>query len=115
MSKNPNGQVGDGSDVRPRSLNDTAIVPPDRSRGLGSPPPGRDPRCLARAARGAPRRHPGDGQGGPEEVEAEPLIRLAYGIFAPWLNVLVPILCHRVDAWLADRSRSRCQRGQLCA
>jgi hypothetical protein len=37
MSKNSSGQVGDDWNVHPRWDDDSAIVPPDRSRGLGSP------------------------------------------------------------------------------
>jgi len=39
MSKNSTGQVGDGSNVHPRIDDDSAIAPPDRSRGLGPPHP----------------------------------------------------------------------------
>jgi hypothetical protein len=63
MSQSSSGQIADGSKVRPQRDKDSAIVAPDRSRGLGLPPPGRHRRCLARVARGDPRRHSGDGQG----------------------------------------------------
>jgi hypothetical protein len=45
--KNSNGQVADGSKVHPRRDDDSAIVAPDRSPGLGSPRPGRRGGCMA--------------------------------------------------------------------
>ena len=63
MSKNSSGQVGDDWNVHPRWDYDSAILPPDLSRGLGSPRPGRRSQCLARVARGDQGRHRGDDQG----------------------------------------------------
>jgi len=52
MSRKSNGQAADGSNVHSRRDDDSHVVPRGRSRGLGSPAPGRRGRSVAPSARG---------------------------------------------------------------